>query len=405
MKSVYDYIIVGGGIVGVSTAWQLQQRHPDKSILLVEKESGFAQHQTGHNSGVIHAGVYYAPGSLKADFCKRGVERTISFCAEHDIPVENCGKLLVATNEQEVERMNASYERCHVNGIDVKLLDEVQLKLAEPNITGLGAIYVKTTSIVDYRLVTEQMAEEFKKLGGQISLRTKVVAAEEKDEEVQLTCISDGQTMQLNAKFLVTCSGLMADRMTKMMSIPTDFQIILIVVNTTAIANTTKWIILFIQFPPDLPFLGVHLTRMIDGSVTVGPNAVQGWKREGYDKVNFSLQDTMQMLSFSGFWKVTQKHLKTGLDEFKNSWWKPGYLKLVNKYCPSIKVDDLKPYPAGIRAQAVLSDGSLVHDFLFAESARSLHVCNAPSPAATSAMPIGEYICDKVNEKIEAKTV
>ncbi len=236
MKSVYDYIIVGGGIVGVSTAWQLQQRHPDKSILLVEKESGFAKHQTGHNSGVIHAGgVYYAPGSLKADFCKRGgVERTISFCAEHDIPVENCGKLLVATNEQEVERMNALYERCHVNGIDVKLLDEVQLKLAEPNITGLGAIYVKTTSIVDYRLVTEQMAEEFKKLGGQISLRTKVVAAEEKDEEVQLTCISDGQTMQLNTKFLVTCSGLMADRMTKMMGIPTDFQIILIVVNTTA---------------------------------------------------------------------------------------------------------------------------------------------------------------------------
>lgn len=163
MKSVYDYIIVGGGIVGVSTAWQLQQRHPDRRILLVEKESGYAQHQTGHNSGVIHAGVYYAPGSLKADFCKRGVERTLSFCAEHDIPVENCGKLLVATNEQEVTRMNALYERCQVNGIDVQLLDEIQLKLAEPNITGLGAIYVKATSIVDYRLVTEQMANEFKK--------------------------------------------------------------------------------------------------------------------------------------------------------------------------------------------------------------------------------------------------
>ena len=407
MKSVYDYIIVGGGIVGVSTAWQLQQRQPDKSILLVEKGSGFAKHQTGHNSGVIHAGVYYAPGSLKADFCKRGVERTISFCAEHDIPVENCGKLLVATNEQEVERMNALYERCHVNGIDVKLLDEVQLKLAEPNITGLGAIYVKTTSIVDYRLVTEQMAEEFKKLGGQISLRTKVVAAEEKDEEVQLTCISDGQTMQLNTKFLVTCSGLMADRMTKMMGIPTDFQIIPYRGEYYRLDSKHDQVVNHLIYPipdPDLPFLGVHLTRMIDGSVTVGPNAVQGWKREGYDKVNFSLQDTMQMLSFSGFWKVTQKHLKTGLGEFKNSWWKPGYLKLVNKYCPSIKVDDLKPYPAGIRAQAVLSDGTLVHDFLFAESAKSLHVCNAPSPAATSAMPIGEYICDKVNEKIEAKT-
>ncbi|MDF5696748.1 FAD-dependent oxidoreductase, partial [Vibrio parahaemolyticus] len=183
----------------------------------------------------------------------------------------------------------------------------------------LGAIYVKTTSIVDYRLVTEQMAEEFKKLGGQISLRTKVVAAEEKDEEVQLTCTSDGQTMQLNAKFLVTCSGLMADRMTKMMSIPTDFQIIPYRGEYYRLDSKHDQVVNHLIYPipdPDLPFLGVHLTRMIDGSVTVGPNAVQGWKREGYDKVNFSLQDTMQMLSFSGFWKVTQKHLKTGLDEF-----------------------------------------------------------------------------------------
>lgn len=180
MKSVYDYIVVGGGIVGVSTAWQLQQRHPDRSILLVEKESGFAMHQTGHNSGVIHAGVYYAPGSLKAEFCKRGVEATIAFCTEHGIPVENCGKLLVATSEQEVERMNALYERSHINGIEVELLDQAQLKLAEPNITGLGAIYVKDTSIVDYRLVTKHMAKAFQKLGGQVSLRTQVVAIEEK---------------------------------------------------------------------------------------------------------------------------------------------------------------------------------------------------------------------------------
>jgi L-2-hydroxyglutarate oxidase len=403
MKPVYDYIIVGGGIVGVSTAWQLQQRYPDCSILLVEKEADFAQHQTGHNSGVIHAGVYYAPGSLKADFCKRGVERTLSFCAKHDIPVENCGKLLVATNEQEVDRMNALYERCLTNGIEVELLDEAQLKLAEPNITGLGAIYVKATSIVDYRLVTGQMVKEFQKLSGHVSLKTEVIAIEEQGEEVQITCTLDGKTMHLNAKFLVTCSGLMADRMTKMMGIPTDFQIIPYRGEYYRLDSKHDHVVNHLIYPipdPDLPFLGVHLTRMIDGSVTVGPNAVLGWKREGYGKVNFSLHDTLKMLSFPGFWKVTQKHLKTGLDEFKNSWWKSGYLKRVNKYCPSIQVEDLKPYPAGIRAQAVLSDGTLVHDFLFAESARSLHVCNAPSPAATSAMPIGEYICDKVNGKV-----
>ncbi len=402
MNAMYDYIIVGGGIVGVSTAWQLQQAYPNKSILLLEKESGFAKHQTGHNSGVIHAGVYYAPGSLKADFCKRGVERTIEFCAKHDIPVENCGKLLVATDDTEMERMNALYQRCHENGIEVELLDAVQLKLAEPNITGLGAILVKTTSIVNYTRVTEMMAKEFTDLGGQVSLGTEVIAAKELPEEVQLTCKVDGQTMQLNGRFMITCSGLMADRMTKMLGIETDFQIVPYRGEYYLLDEKHNQVVNHLIYPipdPELPFLGVHLTRMIDGTVTVGPNAVQGWKREGYGAINFSIKDTWQMLNFAGFWKVTAKHLKTGLVEFKNSWWKPGYLKLVNKYCPSITVNDLKPYPAGIRAQAVMKDGTLVHDFLFAESPRSLHVCNAPSPAATSAMPIGEYICEKVIAK------
>ncbi len=402
MNAMYDYIIVGGGIVGVSTAWQLQQAYPNKSILVLEKESGFAKHQTGHNSGVIHAGVYYAPGSLKADFCKRGVERTIEFCAKHDIPVENCGKLLVATDDAEMERMNALYQRCHENGIEVELLDAVQLKLAEPNITGLGAILVKTTSIVNYTRVTEMMAKEFTELGGQVSLGTEVIAAKELPEEVQLTCKVDGQTMQLNGRFMITCSGLMADRMTKMLGIETDFQIVPYRGEYYLLDEKHNQVVNHLIYPipdPELPFLGVHLTRMIDGTVTVGPNAVQGWKREGYGAINFSIKDTWQMLNFAGFWKVTAKHLKTGLVEFKNSWWKPGYLKLVNKYCPSITVNDLKPYPAGIRAQAVMKDGTLVHDFLFAESPRSLHVCNAPSPAATSAMPIGEYICEKVIAK------
>ncbi|UXI03177.1 L-2-hydroxyglutarate oxidase [Photobacterium sp. TY1-4] len=403
MTKIYDYIIVGGGIVGISTAWQLRQRHPDKSILMVEKEDGLSRHQTGHNSGVIHAGVYYAPGSLKANFCKAGVEKTLDFCHKHQIPVENCGKLLVATNAQEVERMHALFERCQQNGIAVELLDQAGLAEKEPNITGLGAIWVPSTSIVNYRQITEKMAEEFLALGGEIARRTEVVGLAEDDRQITVSCKSDGQPLTLHSRFLISCSGLMADRLTKMLNLDTDFQIIPYRGEYYRLAPKFNQIVNHLIYPipdPDLPFLGVHLTRMIDGSVTVGPNAVQGWKREGYGRLNFSLKDISEMLRFSGFWKVTAKHLKTGLIETKNSWWKPGYLKLVNKYCPQIQLGDLQPYPTGIRAQAVLKDGTLVHDFLFAESPRSLHVCNAPSPAATSAIPIGEYICGKVEAKV-----
>ena len=395
----YDYVIIGGGIVGLSTAMQLQQRQADKKILLLEKEDQFAKHQTGHNSGVIHAGVYYAPGSLKADFCKRGVDATLNFCKKHDINVEQCGKLLVATNDVEVERMQALYERCHQNGLDVELLDQAQLNAREPNIVGLGAIYVKTTGIVDYQQVSIHMAKEFEALGGEARLNSKVVDLKESANEVTVTVESLGQQQVLTADFLITCSGLMADRTTRMLGIETDFQIIPFRGEYYQLPEKYNNIVNHLIYPipdPELPFLGVHLTRMIDGSVTVGPNAVQGWKREGYGKINISLSDIWDMVKFSGFWKVLKAHFKTGLVETYNSWWKPGYLKLVQKYCPQLKVEDLKAYPAGIRAQAVLKDGTLVHDFLFAESKRSLHVCNAPSPAATSAIPIGEYIVNKV---------
>lgn len=403
MEKMYDYIVIGGGIVGVSTAWQLQSRFPDKSILLIEKESGFSRHQTGHNSGVIHAGVYYAPGSLKAEFCKAGVTATTEFCAKHNIPVENCGKLLVATSPQEVERMQALYERCQQNGLDVELIDEQELKHREPNIVGLGAIAVSTTSIVSYRQVTEKMAEAFIESGGSIQLNTEVTALIESDKKVAITGQKNGETVYFDGQFLVVCSGLMADRLTRMMGIETEFQIVPYRGEYYRLPEKYNNIVNHLIYPipdPDLPFLGVHLTRMIDGSVTVGPNAVQGWKREGYGKINFNLRDVLDMIRFAGFWKVSAKHLKTGLIETKNSWWKPGYLKRVNKYCPQIQLEDLEPYPAGIRAQAVLKDGTLVHDFLFAESARSLHVCNAPSPAATSAIPIGGYICDKIADKL-----
>ncbi|MDX2322417.1 MAG: L-2-hydroxyglutarate oxidase [Moritella sp.] len=402
MNAMYDYVIIGGGIVGVSTAWQLQQRHPEKSILLVEKESQLSRHQTGHNSGVIHAGVYYQPGSMKAKFCKAGVKATTDFCQKHRIPVDNCGKLLVATDQLELQRMQDLYQRCRDNDIHVTLLNQAELKIKEPNIQGIGAIFVDTTSIVNYTLVTEKMAEEFVRLGGKVMLDTKVINLVESTEHITLTCQSSAAEVNITSLFLVSCSGLMADRITRMLNIETDFQIIPYRGEYYRLPTKHNNIVNHLIYPipdPELPFLGVHLTRMIDGTVTVGPNAVQGWKREGYGKINLNWRDILDMLSFSGFWKVTKNNLKSGLIETKNSWWKPGYLKLVNKYCNQIKLADLQPYPAGIRAQAVLKDGSLVHDFLFAESPRSLHVCNAPSPAATSAIPIGNYICEKIMAK------
>jgi L-2-hydroxyglutarate oxidase len=399
---IYDYTIIGGGIVGVSTAWQLMQRHPEQSVLLIEKESMLAQHQTGHNSGVIHAGVYYQPGSLKAKFCKAGVKATIGFCRQFDVPFDQCGKLLVASNDLEYQRMLDLLDRCKENEIEAELIDQQTLKQLEPNISGLGAIRVKETGIVNYQLLTEKMAEQFQKIGGQVKLSSKVIAMNETPEHVSLTVKHNNETTEITTRFLISCSGLMADRCTKMLGIKTDFQIIPFRGEYYQLPPRHNQLVKHLIYPipdPDLPFLGVHLTRMIDGSVTVGPNAVQGWKREGYGKINISLKDISDMVCFKGFWKVLKNNFKTGLIETYNSWWKPGYLKTVQKYCPSLTLADLTPYPAGIRAQAVMKNGELVHDFLFAQSTRSLHVCNAPSPAATSAMPIGEYICDKVSEQ------
>jgi len=292
--------------------------------------------------------------------------------------------------------MHALYERSIENGLDVELLDRQELRRREPNVEGLGAFLVRSTGIVDYREICRRMSALFEELGGELLLRTRVTDLRE-DKDAITVSTADGKTIR--ARFLIACAGLMADRVTRMLGIDTDFHIIPYRGEYFQLPASLNNIVTHLIYPipdPDLPFLGVHLTRMIDGSVTVGPNAVQGWKREGYGAVNLSVRDTAEMLAFPGFWKVALKNFGAGMAETWDSLWKPGYLKRVQKYCPSIRLQDLNPYPAGIRAQAVLRDGSLVHDFLFADTPRSLHVCNAPSPAATSAIPIGEYICDKV---------
>lgn len=388
---MYDFIILGGGIVGMSTAMQLLQRFPDKKLLVVEKESGPARHQTGHNSGVIHAGVYYTPGSLKAKFCLQGNVDTKRFCDENGIAYDECGKLLVATNALEMERMQALWERTEANGLERQWLSAEQLRELEPNITGVGGILVPSSGIVNYAQVTEAMARQVEAQGGEIRYNTEVTALQEAATEVVVSTTQG----DFNGRYLITCSGLMADRVVRMLGMEPEFRICPFRGEYYLLPEQHNQIVKHLIYPipdPNMPFLGVHLTRMIDGTVTVGPNAVLAWKREGYRKTDISLKDSLETLGYAGIRKVLRANLKPGLIELKNSVFKGGYLKEVQKYCPSIIKADLKPYPAGVRAQAVSRDGKLVDDFLFVRTRRTINVCNAPSPAATSALPIGRHI-------------
>jgi (S)-2-hydroxyglutarate dehydrogenase len=393
--STYDFCVVGGGIVGLATAMALLERHRGAKLVLLEKEHALAQHQTGHNSGVIHSGIYYAPGSLKADLCRRGERATKEFCARHGIPFITCGKTLVATNAVELQRLEALIGRARENGIDAEPLDEAELRRREPNITGLGALFVPATAIVDYRAVCAAMARVIQAAGGEIVLGAQVTAARESPHDV----VVEAGARRWTAGRLVACAGLQSDRIAKLAGLPVTHQIVPFRGEYYRLPNGKNDIIRSLIYPvpdPDLPFLGIHLTRMIDGSVTVGPNAVLGLSREGYPKLAVNLRDVAQYLFFPGLWRVLKRYRGSVRAELKGSLLKSAYLKECRKYCPILTADDLLPYTAGIRAQAVTRDGTLVHDFLFLESERMLHVCNAPSPAATSAIPIGVRIADMV---------
>ncbi|MBP5979407.1 MAG: L-2-hydroxyglutarate oxidase [Halomonas sp.] len=392
---MWDFIIIGGGILGMSTAMQLQQTYPDKRLLVLEKESGPAQHQTGHNSGVIHAGVYYTPGSLKAKFCLEGNRATREFCDQHGVDYAICGKLLVATNALETQRMQSLWERTAANGLEREWLSAEALKEREPNIRGEAGIFVPSSGIVNYAQVTRAMAAEFERLGGKIQYGVEVKGLEERRTEVVVTTAED----TFSSRYLVTCAGLMADRVIRMLGQDPGFTICPFRGEYYLLPEKHNHIVNHLIYPipdPAMPFLGVHLTRMIDGSVTVGPNAVLALKREGYRKQDMSLRDMGQMFTHPGILKVLGRHLKPGLGEMKNSFYKRGYLELVRKYCPQLTLEDLKPYPAGVRAQAVSKAGKLVDDFVFVNTRRTVNVGNAPSPAATSALPIGAHITQQV---------
>jgi L-2-hydroxyglutarate oxidase len=393
----YDYCVIGGGIVGLATAMRLLEDRPGSSLVLLEKEAALGRHQTGHNSGVIHAGIYYPPGSLKAELCREGAAATKAFCAENGIRFETCGKLLVATSDLEMQRMDALYERSKQNTIEVHRLGAGELKEREPNIRGRGALFVPATGIVSYAEVCEAMGRRIAALGGEIRLSTRVTGLREAPDAV--TIGSEGESWQ--ARKLVVCGGLQSDRLALLAGLSIEHRIVPFRGEYYRLPADRNDIVRHLIYPvpdPALPFLGVHLTRMIDGSVTVGPNAVIGFAREGYPRLSVNLSDMADYALFPGFWKTVFANRKSAVAELRNSLWKPGYLAQCRKYCPGLGLADLLPHEAGIRAQAVGRDGALIHDFLFVQTERMLHVCNAPSPAATSAIPIARMIARRTME-------
>ncbi|WP_344111419.1 L-2-hydroxyglutarate oxidase [Nocardioides humi] len=393
--SRHDYVVVGGGIVGAATARALTLRFPGKRVLLLDKEPGFGRHQTGHNSGVIHSGIYYAPGSLKAELCRAGAAATERFAEEHGIPWQRIGKLLVATTPAEVAGMHALAERAEVNRIPATLLTAAELREREPHIAGLGALHLTSTGITDYGRINVALAGLVEQAGGTLMTGTAVTGVRETGSEVVLATTSG----DVVADYVVYCAGIQADRVAAMAGVDVDFAMIPFRGEYYDVRPERADLARTLIYPipdPELPFLGVHLTPTVDGGLNVGPNAVLGLAREGYPKFSFDRRDALDIARFPGIWQVARSNVRTGARELWNSLSKRGYLKLCQKYCPELRLEDLTPREAGIRAQAVMRDGSFVHDFLLRETPRGLHVVNAPSPAATSALPIADEIVRRV---------
>ncbi|MEZ5912244.1 MAG: L-2-hydroxyglutarate oxidase [Paracoccaceae bacterium] len=391
MVETCDFAIVGGGIVGLATARQLQQSQPGARIVLFEKEDALALHQSGRNSGVIHAGVYYAPGSLKARFCREGKAATRAYCDEHDLPYAICGKLIVAATPEELPRMAALGARARQNGIAIEELSAEEARQLEPNITAAGALLSPSTGIVDFAAVARHMGASFVAGGGRLRLGAEVAGVSETTRSVRLVT----RQGPVEAGRAVFCAGLMADRIARAAGAKVDFRIIPFRGDYYRILNQPADLVRHLIYPvpdPERPFLGVHLTRKMDGGFTVGPNAVLAMKREGYGKTDVNLRDLAESLGYGGFWKMLAAHAGSAVGEVMSTASRRRYLHKVRRYCPRIGLADLAPYRAGVRAQAVGRDGRIIDDFLFVQTERSLHVCNAPSPAATSAIPIARHI-------------
>lgn len=386
-----EYLVIGGGIVGLATALALLRRRPSAQLVVLEKEAALGTHQSGHNSGVIHAGIYYPPGSLKAQLCRAGAAATTDFCAAHGIPFKTPGKLVVATTADELGRLEELRANARENRIDVEEVSAADLRALEPHITGLAALLVPGTGIVDYRRIVAAMAQEVRSAGGHIETGRRVHGIQ---EEGSVITVRAGPGT-IRTRRLVACAGLQADRVAALAAVSCDVRMLPFRGEYHRLPPERAGLVDHLIYPvpqPGMPFLGVHLSPSIDGGITLGPNAVLGRSREGYRKRDVSLRDLADLAAFPGTWRMAREHARTGLGELRDSLWRAGYLARCRRYCPELTLADLRPHPAGIRAQAVRRDGTLVHDFLLARTTGQVHVLNAPSPAATSALPIGEYI-------------
>jgi L-2-hydroxyglutarate oxidase len=387
----HDIAIIGGGIVGLATALALNAQFPRRSIAIIEKEPEVALHQTGRNSGVIHAGIYYKPGSYKARLCVEGGRLLMEFCERNGVPCERCGKLIVATSEEEVPRLQALYERGTANGIQgLELIGPERTREIEPHARAVRALYSPNTGITDYKLVAEAMAKNFRETGGQIFLSSRVLSLHRADDGFNLETTGS----PVRARYLINCAGLFADRIARLMGLRPDIRLIPFRGEYYSLIPECRLVRSLIYPVPDpqFPFLGVHFTRRIQGGFEAGPNAVLAFAREGYALADFSLKDLSEMFGFRGFWTMAWRHWRTQIYELHRSMSRAAFLRSLQKLVPELKDSDLAPGGSGVRAQIVTGEGTLVDDFLIVEAPNAVNVLNAPSPAATASIAIGKHI-------------
>ncbi|MFN4971587.1 MAG: L-2-hydroxyglutarate oxidase [Bacteroidota bacterium] len=390
----YDIVIIGGGIVGLASAWQLLKLNPGIRLAVIEKEKEVAAHQTGHNSGVIHSGIYYKPGSLKALNCIRGYKMMIDFCTEYGVPYEKCGKLIVALDEKEIPELDKLYARGHENGLtEIKYVNKQQIAEYEPHLNGVKAIHVPYTGIIDYTQVCNMLHKLVNEAGGEVISGYPVEHIHEEHSTVYITTTQ--QTV--SARMMINCAGLYCDKIAQMAGEETDTRIIPFRGEYFMLREDKRYLVKNLIYPvpdPNFPFLGVHFTRMIDGSVEAGPNAVFAFKREGYNKEDVDVQELVESVTWPGFQKVALKYWKTGMGEFYRSFSKAAFTHALQRLIPEVQEDDLIPAEAGVRAQACDKTGGLIDDFKIIERERFIHILNAPSPAATSSLSIGLTIAE-----------
>jgi L-2-hydroxyglutarate oxidase len=396
----FDLIVIGGGIIGTATALSLQ-KGSKSNILLIESENKLASHQTGNNSGVIHSGLYYKPGSLKAKNCTEGRELLYKFCEENNIPHERCGKTVVATSDGEINTLDELYNRGVANGLTgIKKLSADEIKKYEPRADGIAGLFIPQTGIVDYSKVTNEYAKIFLSMGGMIGTNCKFLSLKISGSML-IVSTSKGE---YKARFLVNCGGLYSDRIAKLCGVDPGLQIVPFRGEYYKLKKEKEYLVKNLIYPvpdPRFPFLGVHFTRMMKGGVEAGPNAVLAFKRTGYTKKDFSSVDVMQMLTYPGFWKMASKYYKMGFDEFYRSYSKSAFVRALQKLIPEIREDDIEPGGAGVRAQALEPNGKLVDDFRIIETNKMVHILNAPSPAATASLSIGRTIAQLVTKKFQ----